>query len=100
MSRGVTEKAYVVMRDTPAVFSKGSATFVAAPVFPSPDSRGVTEKAYVVMRDTPAVFSKGSATFVAFFEGQLWFCTISPFLIGRMFVREPSWKYSANLVGS
>ena len=23
-----------------------------------------------------------------------------PFLIGRMFVREPSWKYSANLVGS
>ena len=25
---------------------------------------------------------------------------LSPFLIGRMFVREPSWKYSANLVGS
>ena len=24
----------------------------------------------------------------------------SPFLIGRMFVREPSWKYSANLVDS
>ena len=24
----------------------------------------------------------------------------SPFLIGGMFVREPSWKYSANLVGS
>ena len=23
----------------------------------------------------------------------------SPFLIGRMFVREPSWKYSAKLVG-
>ena len=23
-----------------------------------------------------------------------------PFLIGRMFVREPSWEYSANLVGS
>ena len=26
--------------------------------------------------------------------------TLSPFLIGRMFVREPSWEYSANLVGS
>ena len=25
---------------------------------------------------------------------------LSPFLIGRMFVREPSWEYSANLVGS
>ena len=25
---------------------------------------------------------------------------LSPFLIGRMLVREPSWKYSANLVGS
>ena len=25
---------------------------------------------------------------------------LSPFLSGRMFVREPSWKYSANLVGS
>ena len=25
---------------------------------------------------------------------------LSPFLIGRMFVREPSWKYLANLVGS
>ena len=25
---------------------------------------------------------------------------LCPFLIGRMFVREPSWKYSANLVGS
>ena len=25
---------------------------------------------------------------------------LSPFLIGRMFLREPSWKYSANLVGS
>ena len=25
---------------------------------------------------------------------------LSPFLIGQMFVREPSWKYSANLVGS
>ena len=25
---------------------------------------------------------------------------LSPFLIGRMFVREPSWKCSANLVGS
>ena len=25
---------------------------------------------------------------------------LSPFLTGRMFVREPSWKYSANLVGS
>ena len=24
----------------------------------------------------------------------------SPFLIGRMFVREPSWKYSAKLIGS
>ena len=24
----------------------------------------------------------------------------SPFLIGRMFVREPSWEYSANLAGS
>ena len=24
---------------------------------------------------------------------------LSPFLIGRMFVREPSWKYLANLVG-
>ena len=29
MTGGVAEKAYVVMRDTPAVFSKGSATFVA-----------------------------------------------------------------------
>ena len=28
------------------------------------------------------------------------FCVLSPFLIGRMFVREPSWKYSANLAGS
>ena len=29
-------------------------------------------------------------------------CTpvLSTFLIGRMFVREPSWEYSANLVGS
>ena len=26
--------------------------------------------------------------------------TLSPFLIGRMFLREPSWKYSAKLVGS
>ena len=25
---------------------------------------------------------------------------VSPFLIGRMFLREPSWKYSANLFGS
>ena len=25
---------------------------------------------------------------------------LSPFLIGRMFVHEPSWEYSANLVGS
>ena len=25
---------------------------------------------------------------------------LSPLLTGRMFVREPSWKYSANLVGS
>ena len=25
---------------------------------------------------------------------------LSPFLIGRTFVREPSWKYSAKLVGS
>ena len=25
---------------------------------------------------------------------------LSPFLIGRMFFREPSWEYSANLVGS
>ena len=25
---------------------------------------------------------------------------LSSFLTGRMFVREPSWKYSANLVGS
>ena len=25
---------------------------------------------------------------------------ISPFLTGRMFVREPSWKYSAKLGGS
>ena len=26
--------------------------------------------------------------------------TLSPFLTGRMFLREPSWKYSAKLVGS
>ena len=26
--------------------------------------------------------------------------SLSPFLIGRMFLREPSWKYSAKLVGS
>ena len=25
---------------------------------------------------------------------------LGPFLIGRMFLREPSWKYSAKLVGS
>ena len=25
---------------------------------------------------------------------------LSPFLTGRMFLREPSWKYSAKLVGS
>ena len=25
---------------------------------------------------------------------------LSPFLTGRLFVHEPSWKYSANLVGS
>ena len=25
---------------------------------------------------------------------------LSPFLIGRMFLREPSWEYSANLAGS
>ena len=25
---------------------------------------------------------------------------LSPVLIGRMFLREPSWKYSAKLVGS
>ena len=25
---------------------------------------------------------------------------LSPFLTGRMFVREPSWEYSANLVSS
>ena len=25
---------------------------------------------------------------------------LSPFLTGRMFVREPSWKYLANLAGS
>ena len=25
---------------------------------------------------------------------------LSPFLIGRMFLREPSWKYSVKLVGS
>ena len=28
------------------------------------------------------------------------FACLSPFLIGRMFLREPSWKYSAKLVGS
>ena len=28
------------------------------------------------------------------------FGTLSPFLIGRMFLREASWKYSAKLVGS
>ena len=26
--------------------------------------------------------------------------TLSPFLIGQMFLREASWKYSAKLVGS
>ena len=26
--------------------------------------------------------------------------TLSPFLIGRMFLREASWKYSAKLGGS
>ena len=26
--------------------------------------------------------------------------TLSSFLIGRMFLREPSWKYLAKLVGS
>ena len=26
--------------------------------------------------------------------------SLSPFLIGRIFLREPSWKYSAKLVGS
>ena len=26
--------------------------------------------------------------------------TLSPFLIGQMFLREPSWKFSANLFGS
>ena len=25
---------------------------------------------------------------------------LKPFFIGRMFLREPSWKYSANLVAS
>ena len=25
---------------------------------------------------------------------------LSPLLIGRMFVREPSWKHSVNIVGS
>ena len=25
---------------------------------------------------------------------------LSPFLIGHMFLREPSWKYSAKLAGS
>ena len=29
-----------------------------------------------------------------------WVSVLSPFLIGRMFLREPSWKYSAKLVGS
>ena len=28
------------------------------------------------------------------------FTTLSPFLTGRMFLREPSWKYSAKLAGS
>ena len=28
------------------------------------------------------------------------FAQVSPFLIGRMFLREASWKYSAKLVGS
>ena len=28
------------------------------------------------------------------------FWMLSPFLIGRMFLREPSWKYSAKLFGS
>ena len=30
----------------------------------------------------------------------IFFIALSPFLIRRMFVREPSWEYSANLVGS
>ena len=31
----------------------------------------------------------------------VWPCgkALSPFLIGRMFLREPSWKYSAKIVG-
>ena len=30
----------------------------------------------------------------------VWMGLLSPFLIGRMFLREPSWKYSVKLVGS
>ena len=33
-------------------------------------------------------------------HGSLSIDALSPFLIGRMFLREPSWKYSAKLVGS
>ena len=39
----------------------------------------------------------GSAVEVLIFEHA---CVYSPFLIERMFVWEPSWEYSANLVGS
>ena len=43
--------------------------------------------------------------FVAFitddgYRGFQGLALFSPFLTGRMFVREPGWEYSANLVGS
>ena len=33
-------------------------------------------------------------------KGTYFISELSPFLIGRMFLREPRWKYSAKLVGS
>ena len=38
--------------------------------------------------------------FLSFSLSTFFLSLLNPFLIGRMFVREPSWKYSANVVGS
>ena len=48
-----------------------------------------------IVASRPPISFQDSASSVSYVASVL-----SPFLIGRMFLREPSWKYSAKLAGS
>ena len=66
-----------------AVCGTGEASFAV--------SRGSTRTAPVAVTTSPQPFIQ---------PGTRYGLALSPFLIGRMFLCEPSWKYSAKLVGS